>query len=131
MNLLQNPALRASLGLLGRLAMAFIFVVAGYNKVVGFAATQGWMASLGVPGVLLYPVVVLELGGGLALIFGYQTRWVALLLSGFCVVSALLFHGDLANDFNNFAKNIAMAGGFLLLALNGAGRFSLDARRAS
>ncbi|GAA5186707.1 DoxX family protein [Ferrimonas gelatinilytica] len=126
---LRNPTPYAAADLLARLALAFIFVVAGYNKIGNFAGTQGWMESMGVAGVLLYPVLLLELGGGIALILGYQTRLVAALLAAFCVASAMLFHSDLANDFNSFAKNIAMSGGFLLLVLHGPGRFSLDARR--
>ncbi len=126
----RTHALAAPADLLARALMAFIFIVAGYHKIGGFAGTQGWMESMGVPGILLYPVVALELLGGLAILLGFKTRIVAFLLAGFCVLSAVIFHGDLANDFNAFAKNLAMAGGFLLLTLHGAGSLSLDAKLA-
>ncbi|MBW3140859.1 DoxX family protein [Ferrimonas balearica] len=127
---LRNHTLAAPTDLLARALMAFIFIMAGYNKIGGFAGTQGWMESMGVPGILLYPVVALELFGGIALLIGLKTRLVAFLLAGFCVLSALIFHNDLANDFNAFAKNLAMAGGFLLLTLHGPGKLSLDAKLA-
>ncbi|MBY5993233.1 DoxX family protein [Ferrimonas balearica] len=130
MNDTKHAALAAPTDLLARALMAFIFIAAGYHKLGGFAGTQAWMESMGVPGVLLYPVVVLELFGGIALLVGLKTRLVAFLLAGFCVLSAVIFHGDLANDFNAFAKNLAMAGGFLLLTLHGPGRWSLDAKLA-
>ncbi|SHI04126.1 DoxX family protein [Ferrimonas marina] len=126
----QNHSLAAPTDLLARALMAFIFIMAGYGKIGSFAGTQGWMESMGVPGILLYPVVALELFGGIALLIGLKTRLVAFLLAGFCVLSALIFHNDLANDFNALAKNLAMAGGFLLLTLHGPGKLSLDAKLA-
>ena len=77
------------------------------------------------PGMLLPLVILLELGGGLAILVGWQTRWVAYALAGFSVVAAIIFHSDLGNDF---MKNFAIAGGLLLLAVNGAGALSLDNR---
>ena len=75
-------------------------------------------------------VIFLEVLGGLAIIVGWQTRWVALALAGFCVLSALIFHNNFAdqNEMANFMKNIAIAGGFLFLFANGAGAWSLDNR---
>jgi len=117
--------------LAGRVALAAIFLLAGLNKITAYAGTQGYMESVGVPGALLPAVIALELIGAALLIVGFQTRLAALALAGFSVVSALLFHFDLADQmqFILFFKNIAMAGGFLVLAANGAGALSIDARR--
>ena len=121
--------MNAYLSLLGRVGLSAIFLISGWGKIAGYAATQGYMESVGVPGALLPLVIALELGGGLALLAGVFTRWTALALAGFSIVSALLFHA--AADPTQqimFWKNVAMAGGFLVLAANGAGALSLDAR---
>lgn len=90
------------------------------------------MEAMGVPGMLLPLVILLEVGGGLALILGWQTRWVALALAGFTVLTALIFHTNFAEQTQMimFMKNIAMTGGLLYVATFGAGAWSLDARRA-
>ena len=114
--------------LAGRVLIAAIFVTAGWSKVGGYAATQAYMESAGVQGILLPLVILVELGGGLAIVFGLLTRLAALGLAGFSIVSAALFHG--AADPTQqimFMKNLAMAGGFLFLVAQGAGRYSLDA----
>jgi putative oxidoreductase len=118
--------------LLARLLLAHIFLLAGISKITGYAGTQGYMESMGVPGALLPLVIALEIGGSLALIVGLLTRWAALALAGFCVASALIFHTNFAEQMQMilFMKNFAMAGGLLLLYVQGAGAFSLDARRA-
>lgn len=118
--------------LLARLLLAHIFLLAGISKITGYAGTQGYMESMGVPGALLPLVIALEIGGSLALIVGLFTRWAALALAGFCVASALIFHTNFAEQMQMilFMKNFAMAGGLLLLYVQGAGAFSLDARRA-
>jgi putative oxidoreductase len=115
--------------LLGRFGLALIFVISGWSKIGGYDATQGYMAAMGVPGALLPLVIVLELGGGAAILAGFLTRWVALGLAAFSVLAGLLFHGDMAdqNQFINLMKNIAIAGGFLALYANGPGAFSVDA----
>jgi putative oxidoreductase len=127
MNTQQNLA-----DLAGRVLISAIFLVAGLNKVTGYAGTQAYMDSMGVPGALLPLVIVLEVFGAIAIIAGWRTRLVAFLLAGFSVVSALLFHaapGD-PTQFILFMKNLAMAGGFLFLVARGPGEWSLDARRA-
>lgn len=114
--------------LAGRILIAAIFVTAGWSKIGGYAATAAYMESAGVPGALLPLVILVELGGGLAIVFGLLTRLAALGLAGFSIVSAVLFHG--AADPTQqimFMKNLAMAGGFLFLVAQGAGRYSLDA----
>jgi putative oxidoreductase len=121
------------LNIAGRILLAQIFVISGYGKIAGYAGTQAYMSSKGVPGEMLPLVILLELGGGLAIIAGFMTRWIALALAIFCVVSAVLFHMDFANQTQaiNFMKNFSMAGGFLLLAQTGAPYFSIDAVRGS
>jgi putative oxidoreductase len=117
--------------LVGRILLAHIFLIAGLNKISGYSGTQGYMEAMGVPGELLPLVILLEIGGALALIVGWQTRLAAYALAVFCVVSALIFHSNLADQMQMilFMKNWAMAGGLLVLAANGAGAFSLDNRQ--
>ena len=114
-----------------RVLLAHIFVMAGINKIVGYAGTQGYMESMGVPGMLLPLVILVEVGAGLAIIIGWQTRLAAFALAGFAVVSALIFHNNLGDQMQMimFMKNLAIAGGLLLLAEHGAGAFSLDNRK--
>lgn len=120
---------RAPLDLFGRVLLSVIFLVAGYSKIGGYAGTAGYMESMGVPGALLPLVIVTELGGGLALLLGLMVRPVAIALAGFCILSAILFHGaqDQVNQIM-LMKNFAIAGGLLVLAAHGAGAWSLDAR---
>ena len=114
----------------GRILIALIFVLSGLNKIGAIEGTQGYMEAMGVPGALVYPTILFEVGAGLAIVIGYQTRVVALALAGFCLVTAFIFHNDLADQtqFVMFMKNVAMAGGFLFLARDGAGEPSLDSR---
>lgn len=115
-----------------RLLMSLIFIVSGWGKLTGYSGTLGYFASMGLPlPALVTPLVILiELGGGLALLVGLKTRWVAAILAAFSVASALIAHTNFAdpNQMNNFMKNLAMAGGFLLLVRYGAGSPSIDAR---
>jgi putative oxidoreductase len=117
--------------LAGRALLSVIFIVAGIGKIGAYAGTQGYMESMGVPGALLPLVIALEIGGGLAVLLGWQTRIAAFLLAGFCLVSALIFHADLADQMQSilFMKNLAIAGGLLTLFASGAGTWSLDARQ--
>lgn len=116
--------------LAGRFLIALIFITAGYSKIGGFEATQGYMAAMGVPGSLLPLVIITELGGGLLIIAGLLTRYTALALAGFSILSAFLFHADGSDPMQQilFMKNLAMAGGFLFLVAHGAGKISLDRR---
>lgn len=121
------------LNVASRILMAHIFLLSGLSKLgAGYAATQGYMAAMGVPGALLPLVVALEIGGAIALILGVLTRPVAAALAVFSVVSALLFHHNFADQMQmiNFMKNLAMAGGLLMLVRYGAGAPSVDAVRA-
>jgi putative oxidoreductase len=119
--------------LLGRVLIAAIFLVAGLNKIGGYAGTQGYMEAMGVPGALLPLVIALEVLGAIAIIVGWRTRLFAFLLAGFSVVAAVIFHRALGDQmqFILFMKNLAIAGGFLFLVARGPGEWSLDARRES
>jgi len=119
--------------LLGRFGLSLIFILSGWSKIGGYAGTQQYMDAMGVPSALLPLVIAVELLGGLAILLGFATRWVALGMAVFSVAAAFLFHFDLAdqNQFINFMKNIAIAGGFLVLAANGAGAFSIDGKLRS
>ena len=113
---------------IARLFLGHIFLLAGINKISQYAGTQGYMESMGVPGALLPLVIALEIVAGLAIILGWQMKWSALALTAFTVVSALVFHSNLADQMQMimFMKNWAIAGGLLLLAVHGAGHFSID-----
>lgn len=117
--------------LAARLLLALIFIVAGWGKLQDPAGTAGYMSTVGLPAFLVWPTILLELGGGILILIGFQTRIVALLLAGFCVLSGALFHNNFADQMQaiNFLKNLAIAGGFLSLVLNGAGGWSLDNRK--
>ena len=120
--------MNAYLSLLGRVGLSLIFIISGWGKIAGYAATQQYMEAMGVPGGLLPLVIALELGGGLAILAGAFTRWIALALAAFSLASAALFHADFGDAAQaiNFWKNAALAGGFLMLAAHGAGTLSLD-----
>ena len=129
MNTLSNLSI-----LIGRVGLSAIFILSGIAKLgPGYAATQGYMESMGVSGALLPLVIFAEIAGGLAVLSGFLTRWAAIGLAVFSVASAVLFHFQLADQmqFINFYKNLAMAGGFLVLAAQGAGAFSIDGWLAS
>jgi putative oxidoreductase len=115
-----------------RVGMSAIFILSGIGKIVAFALTQGYMEAFGLPGILLAPTIAFEIGAGVALLLGFGVRYIALVLAGFCVVTALVFHRNFANQIEQFMflKNIAMAGGLLHLAKTGAPDLSLDGVRA-
>jgi putative oxidoreductase len=119
--------------LAARIFLGQIFLLAGISKIGAYAGTQGYMEAMGVPGALLPLVILLEIGGGLAIIVGWKTRWAAIALAGFSVVAAAIFHNNFSDQIQMimFMKNFAMAGGFLLLAVHGAGSYSFDNRRAT
>ena len=119
------------MNVIARILMSQIFIISGIGKITGYAGTQAYMAKMGVPGALLPLVILTELGGGLALLLGFQTRWVALALAGFTVVSALIFHMNFSDQMQmiNFMKNIAMAGGLLMFVRYGAEPPAVDRKR--
>ena len=114
--------------LIGRVFISGIFLLSGYNKIVNYDGTIGWMESFGLPGFLLIPAIILEILAPLLIIIGYQTRIAAGALSLFCIATAVIFHNDFSDQmqFIAFMKNIALAGGFLFLVVNGAKGYCLD-----
>lgn len=121
--------------LIARVFLALIFLVAGFGKISAVEGTAGYFASLGlpVPGLTVWLVIALEIVGGLAILFGGMTRTAAFALAAFCVASGYLAHFQPEDQMQmtSFMKNLAMAGGFLALAVSGPGAWSLDARRGA
>ncbi len=124
--------LRNTAELLGRALLVSLFLISGIGKITAYAGTAGYMASAGVPGALLPLVIAIEVLGSLAILLGWQSRAVALLLAGFTLATGVLFHNNFADQMQMvmFLKNLSIAGAFLMLSANGAGAFSLDARKA-
>lgn len=124
--------MKDSTDVLGRVLLALLFLLAGIGKLGGaYEGTQGYMEAFGVPGMLLPLVILVEIAGALLLIVGFQTRWTALALAGFSIVSAVIFHSDFGDQaqMTNFLKNISIAGGLLVLYANGPGAYSIDNRK--
>ena len=119
------------LALIGRVALATLFVTFGWMKIASFSAMSGYAASSGVPmpDIAIWISIVIELLGGLMIVFGFKTRWAAFALIVFVIVATAYFHMNFSdpNQLTMFFKNIAIIGGLLLLKANGPGNYSLDA----
>lgn len=115
----------------GRILLASVFLLSGMSKISAFAATQGYMESVGLPGFLLAPTIAFEIFAAIAIIVGAYARIAAFLLAGFSLMTAFVFHFNFADQIQTimFLKNISIAGGLLLLVSAGPGAFSLHARR--
>jgi putative oxidoreductase len=128
----QLRALEAPATLLGRLLLALIFLVDGWELLSNYSGSQGYMEAHGVPGQLLPLAILTEVVGALLVAVGLLSRLAALALAGFCVLTALLFHTNFADvehlEMVHFMKDLAIAGGFLTLTAHGPGAWSLDAR---
>ncbi|MEO6408674.1 MAG: DoxX family protein [Burkholderiaceae bacterium] len=131
-------SLRTPLALIGRFLLALMFVLAGLSKITGFAGTVGYMSAKGIPAaeVLAVLTILLELGGGLALMAGFHARWAALGLALFTLLASVIFHNFWAVPEAQkmvqqlmFMKNLSVVGGLLMVAALGAGPASLDVRR--
>ena len=116
------------LDLVGRVFISLVFLLSGINKIGNYEGSVGWMESFGMPGIFLIPAIILEIVAPILIIIGYKVKITAALLSVFCIVTALIFHTDFSNQmqFVSFMKNIALAGGFLFLVINGTKDFSLE-----
>ena len=118
--------------LAGRILLCALFLLSGLGKLGTYAGTTAYMSSFGVPGALLPVVIATEVLGALLIIVGWKTRVIALLLAGFSLLTAIFFHANFGDQIQTimFLKNVSIAGGFLLLVVNGAGALSIDRRLA-
>jgi putative oxidoreductase len=116
--------------LAGRVFVAAIFLISGFGKIGAYAATAAYMASAGVPPALLPAVIATEALGGIAILLGWHVRIAASLLAGFTLLAGLIFHSHFGDQIQMimFLKNVAIAGGLLVLLANGPGAWSLDRR---
>jgi putative oxidoreductase len=117
--------------LAGRILLALIFILSGIGKISDPAGTAGFMESMGVPGLLVWPTIALEILGGIAIVIGFQTRIAAFALAAFSIAAAVIFHHNFSDQMQMimFLKNFSIAGGLLLLAASGAMSFGVDCRK--
>ena len=113
---------------LGRIFLSTIFLIEGINKIFYYESTIEYMENFNVPEYLAVPAIIVEILFPLLLIVGYQTKISALVLAIFTLATALIFHTDFTNQMQltSFLKNFAIAGGFLIIFVNGAGKYSID-----
>ena len=118
------------LELIGRIFISLIFLIAGFGKIFNYEETIGYMESFGVPGYLLVPAIIIEILFPLLIIVGYKTKFSAIILALFAILLAVIFHTDFSNQMQlmSFLKNFAIAGGFLIIFVRGAGKYSIDQR---
>ena len=116
------------LDLTGRIFISTLFLINGYFKIINYDGTIEWMESYNVPEFFLIPAIILEITAPILIMIGYKVKIAAALLSAFCITTALIFHSDFSNqmELTSFLKNIALAGGFLIIVVNGAKKFSFD-----
>ena len=117
--------------LIGRILISVIFLFSGFNKITNYEGTILWMEGFGLQGFLLIPAIILEITAPILIIIGYQVRVSAAFLAIFCIGTAIIFHNDFSNQMQitSFLKNIALAGGFIFIAINGPKKFSLDNKK--
>ena len=116
------------LDLTGRVFISSIFLLSGFNKIVNYDGTVGWMESFNLPGFLLIPAIILEIIAPILIIIGYKTKVAAGALSLFCLATAVIFHNNFSDQMQliAFMKNFALAGGLLFLVVNGPKGYCLD-----
>ena len=116
------------LDLVARILISALFLLNGIFKISNYDGTVGWMEGFGIPGILLIPAIILEIVGPILIILGYKAKIAAGFLSLFCIATAVIFHNDFSDQMQlgSFLKNIALAGGFLFIFINGTKDFSLD-----
>ena len=114
--------------LIARILISTLFLISAYNKLFSIDGTMGWMEGYGVPGILLYPTIFLEIVLPLFIIIGYYARISAGLLAIFCLITAFIFHNDFSDQIQLilFFKNLGLAGGFLFIVINGTKNWSVD-----
>ena len=113
---------------LARALISVLFLISAYNKIFNIESSMNWMSGYGVPGILIYPTILIEILLPVMIIIGYKVRIAASLLSIFCLLTAFIFHFDFADQiqFILFLKNVGLAGGFLFIVVNGTKDWSLD-----
>ena len=116
------------LDLVARILISALFLLNGVFKISNYDGTVGWMEGFGIPGILIIPAIILEIVGPILIILGYKAKIAAGFLSLFCIATAIIFHNDFSDQMQlgSFLKNIALAGGFLFIFINGTKDFSLD-----
>ena len=116
------------LDLVARILISALFLLNGVFKISNYDGTVGWMEGFGIPGILIIPAIILEIVGPILIILGYKAKIAAGLLSLFCITTAVIFHNDFSDQMQlgSFLKNIALAGGFLFIFINGTKDFGLD-----
>ena len=116
------------LDLVARILISALFLLNGIFKISNYDGTVGWMEGFGIPGILLIPAIILEIVGPILIILGYKAKIAAGFLSLFCIATAIIFHNDFSDQMQlgSFLKNVALAGGFLFIFINGTKDFSLD-----
>ena len=116
------------LDLVARILISALFLLNGVFKISNYDGTVGWMEGFGIPGILIIPAIILEIVGPILIILGYKAKIAAGLLSLFCIATAVIFHNDFSDQvqLGSFLKNVALAGGFLFIFVNGTKNFSLD-----
>ena len=112
----------------GRIFLSAVFLIAGVNKIFNYEGTTAYMESFGVPGFLYIPAIILEILFPLLIVIGYQTKISALIMAIFSVSLAIIFHTDFSNQMQvmSFLKNFAIAGGFIIIFVNGPSIWSID-----
>jgi putative oxidoreductase len=130
-----NPSLNSTLLLVSRVLIAGVFLVFGIRKLMAVAGTAGYFTKLGLPmaDILVWLVILIEVGGALLLIVGWQTRLVAWIMAAFVVLATLAAHrywefeaAQYVAQLTNFMKNLAITGALLMVAACGPGRLSVD-----
>ena len=116
------------LDLLGRILISTLFLLNGVFKISNYDGTVGWIESFGMPGILIIPAIILEVIGPILIIVGYKAKIAAGFLSLFCILTAIIFHNDFSDQMQltSFLKNIALAGGFLFIVVNGTKDLSVE-----
>ena len=116
------------LDLVARILISALFLLNGVFKISNYDGTVDWMEGFGIPGILIIPAIILEIVGPILIILGYKAKIAAGFLGLFCIATAFIFHNDFSDQMQlgSFLKNIALAGGFLFIFINGTKDFSLD-----
>lgn len=127
----MSTSLQSTTLAIARTLMVVVFLLSGLSKIGSMDAIAAYMEMMGVPSLLLWPTIAFEIGSAALITLGFHTRITAVILAGFSLVTAIVFHHQFSDQTQliMFLKNISMTGGFLLLACTGPGLLSIDARR--